>query len=124
MSDMRVIIAGCRDIYDYDLLLEAIRTSNFNITTVISGGASGVDALGERYAQEMDIPLKVYKADWERYGKAAGPMRNKKMAEAADAVIAIWDGESRGTFNMMQTATKMGLAVHLCRWNQKGKRSC
>lgn len=110
---MRVIIAGGRDIHDYDLIVSAVNKANFRITAVVSGGASGVDALGERYASEMNLPLHVYFADWKKHGKAAGPLRNAKMAEHADALIAIWDGQSKGTKNMIETAQKRGLAVYV-----------
>ncbi len=110
---MRVVIAGGRNIHNYELVLDAIEESKFNIQTVVSGGAKGVDALGERYAEEMNINLKIFHADWETHGRAAGPIRNRKMAENADAVIAIWDGKSRGTKNMIETAQKKGLLVYV-----------
>lgn len=107
---MRVIIAGSRTIHRYDILLEMIEETGWNITTVISGGAKGVDALGERYAEEMNIDLKIYRADWQKHGKAAGPIRNRKMAENADGLIAIMQWPySKGTGNMIETAAKMGL---------------
>jgi len=112
---MKVIIAGGRDYHNYETLLEAITESQFDITTVVSGGANGVDALGERYAEEMNKTLNVYEADWATHGRAAGPIRNRKMAENAEALIAIWDGQSRGTKNMIETATKKGLRVHVHR---------
>jgi len=112
---MKVIIAGGRDYHEYDTLLEAIKDSGFDITTVISGGAKGVDALGEQYAEGMNIPLNVYHADWERNGRAAGPIRHRMMADNGDALIAISDGESRGTKNMIETATKLGLLVYVKR---------
>ena len=112
----RVIIAGGRDFNDYQTVLDAISESQFNITTVVSGGAKGVDALGERYADEMNIPLAIFYADWNRNGKAAGPIRNRKMAENADALIAIWDGQSRGTKNMIETAQKLNLDVYVKRY--------
>jgi hypothetical protein len=108
---MRVIIAGGRDYHEYKTLLEAINQAQFDITTVVSGGAKGVDALGEQYAIETNKTLHIYEADWERHGRAAGPLRNKKMAENADALIAIWDGKSRGTKNMIETAHKHNLLV-------------
>ena len=110
---MRVIIAGGRDINDFDLLLDAVEESQFEITTVVSGGARGVDHMGEIFAEEMNLKLTVYEADWERNGRAAGPIRNRKMAENADALIAIWDGKTRGTKNMIETATKLGLLVYV-----------
>ena len=112
---MKVIIAGGRDYHNYETLLEAITEAQFDITTVVSGGANGVDALGERYADEMNKELNVFNADWETHGRAAGPIRNRKMAENAEALIAIWDGQSRGTKNMIETATKKGLLVYVKR---------
>lgn len=107
---MRVIIAGSRDYHNYDTLLEMIDECGWNITEVISGGAKGVDALGERWAIENDVPLKIFPADWEKHGRAAGPIRNRKMAENADALIAIMKGHnSKGTMNMIETAIKHNL---------------
>lgn len=111
----RVIIAGGRDYHNYDTVLEAIEESGLQIDVVVSGGANGVDALGERYAVEMNLPLAVFMADWQTHGRAAGPIRNRKMAENADALIAVWDGQSRGTKNMIETATKRGLLVYVKR---------
>lgn len=112
---MRVIIAGSRDYDNYDGLLEAINDSAFEISVVVSGGAKGADALGERYAIAMNKPLDIHKADWKAHGRGAGPVRNKKMAENADALIAIWDGQSRGTKHMIDTATSKGLRVYVKR---------
>lgn len=112
---MKTIIAGGRDYHNYDTLLEAIEESQFKISTVVSGGATGVDALGERYSEEMNLPLQIYRADWETHGRAAGPIRNRKMAENAEALIAVWDGQSRGTKNMIETAQKKGLLVYVKR---------
>lgn len=110
---MKVIVAGGRDIHDYDLVVQAIEESSFRITSIVSGGASGVDALGEQYASEHNLPLYVFLADWKTHGKAAGPMRNRKMAENSEALIAIWDGKSKGTKNMIETAKKLGLPVYV-----------
>jgi len=112
-KQLRVIIAGGRDIHDYNLVKEAIAECQFPIATVVSGGAKGVDAMGEQYAEEMNLKLNIYPADWETHGRAAGPIRNRKMAENADALIAIWDGKSRGTKNMIETAQKKGLLVYV-----------
>ena len=111
----RVIIAGGRDYHNYDTLLEAIEEAKFQIDVVVSGGAIGVDALGERYASEMNLPLAIFQADWQTHGRAAGPIRNRKMSENADALIALWDGQSKGTKNMIETATKKGLLVYVKR---------
>lgn len=110
---MRVIIAGSRDIKDYQELLDAIVDSGFEITTVISGGARGVDRMGEVFAKNNSIPLEIYPADWNTYGKSAGHRRNADMANVADALIALWDGTSRGTKSMIEIANKKGLHVHI-----------
>lgn len=110
---MKTIIAGGRDIHDYQLVLDAVKESQIHISTVVSGGAKGVDSLGERYANEMNLQLNVFIPDWDTHGRAAGPIRNRKMAENAEALIAIWDGKSRGTKNMIETARKLGLLVYV-----------
>ena len=110
---MRVIVAGSREFNDYDVVKEAIEESQFSVTTIVSGGARGVDALGEQYAEEMNLKLNLFYPDWDLHRKAAGPIRNAKMAENADALVAIWDGKSRGTKNMIETARKKGLRVYV-----------
>jgi hypothetical protein len=110
---MKTIIAGGRDITDYQLVLDAIKESQFPISTVVCGGAKGVDSLGERYATEMNLQLNMFIPDWDTHGRAAGPIRNRKMAENAEALIAVWDGKSRGTKNMIETARKLGLLVYV-----------
>ncbi len=111
---MKLIIAGSRDITDYDILLEALDRSGYGrrITEVISGGARGVDSLGERFADEYGIQNTQYLPLWEKYGKSAGYKRNILMAENADALLAIWDGKSKGTKHMIDIATGMGLKVY------------
>lgn len=110
---MRVIIAGSRDITDYEIVKQAINASGFEITCVVSGGARGVDMLAIQYAREYGIKWKFFPADWDTYGKAAGPMRNSQMAENADALIAVWDGKSRGTADMIRKAQAKGLKVSI-----------
>jgi hypothetical protein len=110
---MKVIIAGGRDITDYELLLRAVLNAGFDFTAVISGGARGADALGEQFAHECGLELFKFPADWDKYGRAAGPIRNKVMAEFGDALIAIWDGKSRGTRNMIEQAYEKGIKVHV-----------
>lgn len=110
---MKVIIAGGREITDYDLVLKAVLNAGFDITAVVSGGARGVDAMGERFAEEAGIQLFKFPADWDKHGRAAGPIRNQVMGDFADALIAIWDGQSRGTKHMIDYATKKGLKVYV-----------
>ena len=110
---MNVIIAGSRTFEDYNILLDCIVQANINITKVISGGASGVDKLGERYATENNKMLEVHLAQWNVHGKAAGPIRNRQMAAVADGLIALWDGKSPGTKNMIDEAKKKNLVVYV-----------
>jgi len=105
---MKTAIVGSRGITDYDQLLKVVEGTA--ITEVISGGAAGVDKLAERFAQEKGLPLTIIRADW-RKGKEAGPMRNQQIVEAADQVIAIWDGQSRGTADTIRRAKKVGKPV-------------
>lgn len=115
----RVIIAGGRDFNDYNLLVETMNHLLSNVRddiTVICGKARGADTLGERYAKEHGYAIHYYPADWKRYGKAAGYIRNEKMAKNADALAAFWDGCSRGTKHMIETARKYGLNVRVKRW--------
>jgi hypothetical protein len=75
---------------------------------VVSGGAPGVDTLAERWAEQHDIPVTGFPAEWSRYGKKAGPIRNKEMAGYAEGLVAVWDGRSRGTKDMVRQWASMG----------------
>jgi len=108
---MKTIIAGSRTITDYALVEQAIMESGFEITEVVSGGANGVDALAIRYAVQHNIPYVILYASWAKHGKSAGPIRNKEMAEYAEALILVWDGKSRGSSNMLNIAKKLKLKI-------------
>jgi hypothetical protein len=110
---MKVIIAGSRSIEDYKLVVDSIKSSGYTITEVVSGCAVGPDRLGERWALANNIPIKEMPADFGKYGKSAGPRRNKEMAEYADAAIIIWDGESRGTRNMIENMIRRKKPYHI-----------
>ena len=103
---MRTIIAGSRTITDPKVIEEAIAASGFAITEVVCGGAAGVDTLGKDWATLRGIPVKMFPADWDAHGKAAGPIRNEEMAKYADQAICIFDvqAENKGTKNMSKTA--------------------
>lgn len=101
---MKLIIAGGRDINAFPLLHGIFSFLNLHgeVTEVVSGGATGVDSAGEGYALANNIPVKKFPADWNQHGRAAGPIRNRQMADYADALLLIWDGTSRGSANMKQ----------------------
>lgn len=116
----RVVIAGCRDYSNYDetktyiehCLCDIIKE---NEIVIVSGGASGADALGERYAKEKGFLVERYPANWSVYGKSAGPRRNEKMAKVADYVICFWDGKSRGTKSIIDYAKKFNKPIRIKR---------
>jgi len=116
----RIIIAGSRGFNDQDLFDNTIHDVLMGYETdeleIISGGCRGADRMGEEYAEEWGIKCTVFPADWDTYGKAAGPIRNEQMAKyAAEAdrgiLIAFPVGESRGTRNMIELAKRYGLEV-------------
>ena len=115
----KVIVAGGREFNDYILLeekLDKILSKRLPDVEIVSGTARGADALGESYAHKNKLPIKQFPADWNKYGKAAGPIRNKQMAEYADACIVFWDGKSRGTKSMINLATEQGIPIRVIKY--------
>ena len=115
---MKTIIAGSRNIADYRIVERTVKESGFTITEVVSGCSRGVDRLGEEWAGRHSIPVKKFPAEWDRYGKSAGPRRNEQMVAYAEALITIWDGQSRGTGHVIGCATQHGLKVYVLRTDQ------
>jgi len=116
---MRVIIAGSRHIEQPRLVIRAF--SEFlalnkldidDITEIVCGMARGVDLLGKQLAEAYSIECKRFPAEWEKYGKGAGPKRNVEMARNADALVLVWDGESTGSKHMLDTALMYRLKVY------------
>lgn len=99
---MKVIIAGTRAITDPEEVWIAAKNSAFYITEIVCGMADGPDLNGRDFGMTIGVPVKEFPADWKKYKKAAGPIRNRQMGDYADALIAIWDGESRGTKHMIE----------------------
>lgn len=124
MKKYRIIIAGGRDFNDYktlNIIANGI-ISNLNPdgdieVEIVSGRARGADKLGEKFAEEYGYSIAKFPADWDTYGKQAGVKRNRQMAKYATedgyhgVLIAFWDGESRGTKNMIETAGKFNMKV-------------
>ena len=108
---MKVIIAGSRQIEDYETLSALIDAVGWDITEVVSGGCRGVDMMGERWAEEHGVPVRTFVADWARLGREAGELRNRDMANYADALILLWDAKSPGASCMLRESAKAGIAV-------------
>lgn len=125
MSELRVIIAGGRDFDDFPKLISSCTdilaqiNVNFDRIRIVSGGASGADKLGEQFSKLRGYELTRFLAEWNRLGKGAGYIRNTEMAKFASeqgnhgVLIAFWNGKSRGTKHMIDTARKYGLEVHI-----------
>jgi hypothetical protein len=119
---MKLIIAGSRTL-DIDASCAVSLHNLTDITEVVCGMAKGVDLAGKYFAEndwKEDYPLvshdrltvKEFPADWDKHGKSAGHIRNAEMAKYADALLLIWDGESRGSANMKQNMLKLGKPVY------------
>lgn len=102
----KVAIVGDRNFIDYSYfkwIIDSYR-NKYGISFIISGGARGTDSLAERYAKENEISYTVFVAEWSKYGNGAGPIRNKKIVENCDVMIAFLAKESKGTKNSIEQA--------------------
>lgn len=115
----KIIIAGSRKGFtalDVDIAMsKALRLLKWLPCDieVVSGTASGVDRLGEAWAAERNLPVIRFPAEWDKYGKYAGYKRNQQMADVANALVALWDGVSKGTNHMITIALAKGIPVHV-----------
>lgn len=121
-KEVIVVAAGSRDVQDEEFVfasLDSLRTlftaNGLRIIEIVSGGCRGPDKLGERWAIARGIELRVMPADWDRLGKKAGMVRNAQMADYADAAIIFWDGQSRGTANMISNMKMRDKPCHVIR---------
>lgn len=119
----RIIIAGGRDFNDYNLLKEKVdnlisEKRKTHQIYIVSGKARGADSLGEKYANENGLNIVEFPADWDKHGKSAGYKRNLEMAENADALIAFWDGDSRGTKHMIDIAKEKNLPTRIIKYKK------
>jgi len=108
MNGFRLAVIGSRDFGDFELFVKIMDRLRLvkEIDAIISGGASGADSMAEHYAEVNNIPLTVFEAEWDKYGKSAGYIRNKDIWDASDMGIAFWDGVSKGTKHSFDLARK------------------
>lgn len=111
----KLLIAGSRNFSNYELLKKMIKPSN--VSCIISGCARGADYLAIRYAEEMNIPILKYPANWDKYGKSAGYIRNQQMVNEATACICFWDGQSKGTKITIELAKTKGIPTKVVYYN-------
>jgi predicted Rossmann fold nucleotide-binding protein DprA/Smf involved in DNA uptake len=107
LKKKKLAIVGSRNFNDYALLNEKLVPYKNIVELVVSGGAKGADSLGEQWAKENNIPTKIFHPDWKKYGRAAGPIRNKEIVSASDIVVAFWDGKSSGTKSSIELAKQL-----------------
>ena len=115
---MKVIVAGGRNFDNFRLLYSVLNELSTGDETleIVSGGARGADSLGECWATLANKPIKRFLPNWTTYGKAAGPMRNKEMANYADHLILFWDGTSPGSKSMLNEMVKLNKPVKLFKY--------
>ena len=119
-------MAGTRTFADKDLLEKALDewVNGKDVEFILLGGGrhkvgknhTGADYLAEKWAESRRFPRRIFHADWDRHGKAAGPLRNRGMLKEADALIVFWDGESPGTKDILQGAKKKGIPVKVVKF--------
>jgi hypothetical protein len=112
---VKIIVAGSRE-FQTEFVVKTTLTeffSNWHRAEIVSGLAKGPDLWGKEWAELGGWPVKEFPADWKTHGKAAGAIRNEQMGNYADALIAFWDGNSRGTKHMIDYMLKLGKEVHV-----------
>lgn len=110
---MRLIVAGPRDFWNFEFIVGKIKYYTQNVDwSLVCGDAPGVDNVAKNYAIANGIDVDLFPANWDELGKAAGPIRNKEMADNADALLA-FDNGSPGTADMVKQAREKGLTVKI-----------
>lgn len=110
---MRIVVSGTRTITDVRAIERVLSQHIAVKDTVITGGCRGPDRIAHEYARRYFAGTEVFDADWDTHGKAAGPIRNGKMMDEADVLVAFWDGASLGTRNAIDQARKRGVETHI-----------
>ena len=115
---MKIVVGGCRNFHDQEVVFRCL--SDFlkeypeeGEFIFLSGHCAGVDQLAEQFAVQNNHPCILFPAEWSKYGRAAGPIRNQKMVDEANYVLAFWDGSSRGTASLIRYAQQCGKPVRI-----------
>jgi hypothetical protein len=108
---VRLIVAGTRTFTDRERLYAELDRRSHVISEIVHGGAPGADRLAWDWAIARDVASMRFPAQWEKYGRAAGPIRNAEMAKYGNELLAFWDGRSPGTANMIAQANARWLPV-------------
>lgn len=114
---MKLAVVGSRTFTNERLLEFTLNNYKDSITLVVSGGARGADSLGESWAIKNNIPVKVFKPEWHKYGKSAGMIRNELIIQECDICMAFWDGKSKGTANSIFICEKLNKKVAVIRYD-------
>lgn len=112
---MNVAVIGSRTFENF-ALVESTLASIPVISRVVSGGAKGADSLAQQYAEQNQIPVEIFKPDWKRFGRGAGVVRNREIIEAAEMVVAFWDGKSKGTESSIKMAQAKRIPVKIVKF--------
>lgn len=117
---MKLAIIGSRTFTDYSLVKEKVlKIGKENISLIISGGARGADSFGEQVAKELGIETLIFPAEWKKYGRRAGFIRNQYIIDNCDRVLAFWDGESHGTKHSIGIAEQQNKLVEIVYFKNK-----
>ena len=112
---MRVAVIGSRELGGGEARWYEKICGNVpvNCTEIVSGGAGGIDTLAERYARESGLLFKRFEPEYNKYGKSAPLMRNEQIIKYANLVLAFWDGESRGTAQVIKICCEIDKPVEI-----------
>lgn len=118
MAEFKLIVAGGRDFTDYELMSRHLfKLSNGDLAhseiSIVSGMAPGADTLALEFAQQHEVEVYSFYADWQNHPRSGGMIRNRQMAIFADGLLAFWDQKSRGTKNMIETMRQKGKPVYV-----------
>lgn len=124
------LVVGSREFANYEQMevnLDKL-LNNQKEVTIVSGGAKGADTLAEKYAANRGYECIVFKADWNKYGKSAGVIRNEQMQKfiaqhEKRCCVAFWDGRSKGTYSNFDLAKKYNNPLRIVLFEKKRENS-